>query len=821
MSGRASADVFGRLQFSVKNAADEKPIAGAKITLKDSANVRPTVTLTTDAQGAATSGQLDVRAWDVTTEADTFQPDTRTVTVVADTTTPIEVLLEPLKENVIKITGERALVNKGQTQEQTRRDQTFVQKFPVTAANPQSLPDVLRSTPGFAADSVNQAHPRGEHSATAININGFYLPGALQGRAGQIIIPEIIQNLDIMTGAYAPEYGGETAAILNLSLRAGPIHPIHRLFGEGGNYATLDTSGVAGGQFGSPYGPPDANGDRARRFGYLIDVSGRRTNNALEPPQPEDQTAHNRGSSESYFGNFTYHPGLKDEISLIGNATPAFTGIANRTGLPAKYASVGQGFGYGGALSAVDAAAMGIPSQEQDGQDINQRDNNDFGVLQWRHNLSRSLFSLFSVGASWSGQNIRNGSPPINLQALPADSSIEFNPTVIRNYRHTQPQGSLTLSSGKHTYKAGLLDDEQSGNESYQLIPGSQIALDALFATDPRLAPAGTPQVDAMGNPVMDSNGNQVYKINPGVTTTPTLPVERKGWYRAVYLQDTWNMSRQLTMNYGWRGDWYDQSQNLGQKGVNTFHGSPRLNLAYAITPTTIGRVSYNHLFIEPPLAQGAILGTAIQPEHLDQYEGSVEHQFGARQRVKAAYFFKSLRNQIDTGLLIPTTQIGVFTSVNFQRGLIRGTELSYDYTPRNNIGWGAYANWTNQLNKPGGLDNTGAHVPQYNDHDQRNTINAGLNYTYPGGASVGADLYYGSGVASSPVYGDNLRNVRALVNMRISSGPRLFPGNHGGVELNVYNLFNRRDVINFNSGFSGTRFQQGLTVLLSAFGQF
>src|SRR6266581_7209265 len=59
VAGSASADVFGRLQFSVKNAADEKPIANAKITLKDSANVRPNVTLTTDAQGSATSSAAE------------------------------------------------------------------------------------------------------------------------------------------------------------------------------------------------------------------------------------------------------------------------------------------------------------------------------------------------------------------------------------------------------------------------------------------------------------------------------------------------------------------------------------------------------------------------------------------------------------------------------------------------------------------------------------------------------------------------------------------------------------------------------------------
>ena len=72
------ADVFGRLQFSVKNAADEKPLANAKITLKDSANVRPDVTLTTDAQGSATSRQLEIPRLAVTTTAEKPTPLNRT-----------------------------------------------------------------------------------------------------------------------------------------------------------------------------------------------------------------------------------------------------------------------------------------------------------------------------------------------------------------------------------------------------------------------------------------------------------------------------------------------------------------------------------------------------------------------------------------------------------------------------------------------------------------------------------------------------------------------------------------------------------------------
>src|SRR5438046_318032 len=93
-AGPAHADVFGRLHFSVKNAADEKPISGAKVTLKDSANVRPNVVLTTDANGAATSPELETRLWQITTDAENFQTDTKQASVVADTTTDVEVLLE-------------------------------------------------------------------------------------------------------------------------------------------------------------------------------------------------------------------------------------------------------------------------------------------------------------------------------------------------------------------------------------------------------------------------------------------------------------------------------------------------------------------------------------------------------------------------------------------------------------------------------------------------------------------------------------------------------------------------------------------------------
>ncbi|MCW3100569.1 MAG: hypothetical protein JWL77_6187 [Chthonomonadaceae bacterium] len=839
-SAKAHADVVGRLHFSVKNAADEKPLAGAKLVLKDSANTRPDVTLTTDAQGSVTSPQLEARAWQMVATADTYQDDSRSVTVVADTTTEVEVLLEPLKEKVVHVTAAKDIVNKGQVANGTVRDPEALKAIPLTGDNPFSFSSIIRSTPGAAEDSVNQEHVRGEHNATAININGFYLPSALAGRIGSIIVPETIQSLDIMTGGYAPEYGGETAAILNLDLRSGPIHPFHSFTFEGGEFSTFDGSLTLGGQFGKPIGAPQADGSVARRFGYLLDFTARRTQNALEPPQPDNQTAHNTGSSISAFGNFDYTAGAHDHFTMTLNTTPAYTQIANRTGLPAKFAPVGQGYGFNGvrdangAVPGADPTLLGadtllLASQQAAGQDINQRDGSDFGVINWRHTFNANLTGLLSLGLVHSSQEIKNNNPAVDPLALPIDNSIEYNPTIIRNSHHVQPQGSLTYSAGKHTVKGGLIDDEQEGDETYQLTPTSQLSLDALASSAPNLAPAGTLKVDANGNPVMDVLGHQVYNINPNNPNAPIVNVHRTGFYRAAYLQDTWNANKRLTLNYGLRFDWYRQSQNLGANPVDQANLSPRVNLSYLVAKRTVGRISYNRLFIQPPLAQGAVLGASIVPETLSQYDASIERQVGPGQTFKIAYYVKDIRNQIDTGLLIPFTQIGVFSTLNFTDGNVHGLELSYDLTPRNNVGLSAYANYTNSLAKPNGVDNVGGDAPDYNDHDQLNTINVGAAYTWRSGASAGLNLYYGSGLASSSLVSlvssnavDNgSRQSTTQVNLSLSSGPRLFPGGHGGVTLTIANLFDDRSVLNFNSGFSGTRFVQGRTILFGINGKF
>ncbi len=798
----AWGDVLGRLHFRVRDAKDERPIEKAKITLRDSANVHPPITLTTDKDGSVNTDPIAARAWRVTCEASNFTSDKRDVTVAADTTTEVDILLEGAsEEKVIRLTAPKNHVNPSDTGQGSKLTHDTVQKIPTNGGEPQNLAKTIRGNPGFVEDATGQVHPRGEHAATSIYIDNFRLPGAFQGRAGQMIAPTAIETFDIMTGAYAPEYGGETAAILNLSLRAGTINPFADFVAQGGSYKTIYGDLSFGGQGGQTYGQPNDSGKQARRFSYFFDVSSRQTSNSLEPPQPDRQEAHNFGNVITGFSHAEYHLSDRDQFTLSLNESPANTQIGNRTGLPDFYAPYGQGYGYGGHLSRADAQAQGIASQQDAGQDIWQRDANEFAVLGWRHAFDPTLTGFLSIGVVHTGLDVLNANPAVDLNNLPADNSIEFNPTIRRNAHALQIQGNLTKAKGAHTMKAGFGFDSQSGNESYQLIPASQLAADDLASIDSRFA---------------IQNGH-----------APVIGEKRRGYYADAYAQDTFRVTSRFTVNYGLRLDAYKQDSDSNVDGgastKNTISEallSPRINMAYLLAPKTVARLSYNKLFITPPQAQGAVVGTQIKPEKLDQYELSVERQMAPGQVLKIAAYYKDIHDEIDTGLLVPGTQIGVFTSVNFDRSAVHGVELSYNLFQQGPTGWSGYLAMTNSIVRPGGLDSFGDPAPHFSDHDQTNAISLGGAYTWKDGYTAGANIEYGSGLGSSVLFDGGPRQPHTEVDLRLSSRPDLVAGRLG-LQFDIENLFDSRERINFNSDFSGTRFQQGRRVLLSVTGKF
>ncbi|MDR3691464.1 MAG: TonB-dependent receptor [Fimbriimonas sp.] len=721
----------------------------------------------------------------------------------------------PVKEITIRVTATRISARQAVHESQsTVRSHEDIQRFVnSTAGDTKSL---TKGQKGVAEDSAGQQHIRGEHTEITYVVDNVPLPDTLSGRQGSVVVPSTIDSLEMLTGGFAPEFGGQVAAVLNITTVPGAKKAASLFTMQSGSYDTLNSDLTSVGPLGT-------------RLNYVIDFGATSTKNALEPQQPDIQTAHNAGSSQSYFAKLKYNLSTIDNLTLTVSNNPDALQIGNRTGLPASFASAGQGYGFLGlrnadgteaGLNSSNSGLLGsapekLASQQADGMDINQHEVSEFATLQYARHISSTDSMQFALTALHSGQAVDNNNPTVDATTLMTqhiDNSIEYNPEATRNIHHFQGEGSYSATRGSHRIKAGFLLDAQTGHESYNIQAASQLALDELHAVAPNLCPPGalTGAKDVNGNPVFIASSN-VY---------PTLAVQRNGAYKSAYVQDTWQISKRFSVNYGFRGDWYNQDQNLGQPPVDTFALSPRANFSYKLTARDDLRWSYDHLFNTPPLAQGAIVGEPIQPETLDQYDASIEHRLGHGQTLSLGYYYKDIRNQVDVGLLIPGSEIGLYSGVNFQIGAVHGVEFSYNISPPSGTGWDAFVNVTYSAAMPSGNDNTGAPAPEFNDHDQRETLGTGLAYSWKNGASMAATFDYGSGLASSTVPPSTDRTPRTQMDLHMSTGDHLF-GGKGGLGLDVTNLFDTRTVINFQSGFSGTRFQIGRTILLSAFCKF
>lgn len=812
LAAAAVAQASRPMRFVVVDSAG-KEIKDAIVTVQDPTGAHAPLMIASDG--------FDPAVWEISYKTEPNSARTNPIRVVLPLNHAVTINIErqqdqiPTKEITIRVVATRLRQAAASATQGVQRTNTDIKKFTSTTGASGSNA-LVQGQAGVASDSAGQQHVRGEHAEITYVVDGVPLPDTLSGRAGAIVVPSTVDTVDIIEGGFAPEFGGQTAAILNIATLPGARKFKGDLDIDGGTFNTFNGDLTMVGPLG-----PKAN--------FTFDLQGSRTGVYNEPQQPDIQTAHNTGAYWSIFSKARISASSKDTLTLTLSHNPDRYQANNRTGLPASFADVGEGFGFLGNRNAdgtIPAPAnpgglgdqtLPLPSQQAAGMDIDVSEMNEFAILNWRHQINAATSAQVALTGLHSGQEVTNTNPAVDVLNLPIDNSIEYNPDATRNAHHLQLNGSISSQKGSHSLKMGFLVDRETGHESYQITPASQLALDALADLDPTLVPAGAAETDAAGNPVLDVNGHPVYK--PTSSVVPKLKVDREGWYDAAFLQDTWRISKRFTANYGLRWDWYFQRATLQPNPVSQALISPRLNFQYGLGRRDILRWSYNKLFNTPPLAQGAIIGAPIVPETLDQYDVSLQHDLGHGQDLKVAYYVKQMKNQVDTGLLVPGSQIGLYSAVNFERGGVHGVEVSYDLFAPKGVGWDGYLNWSHSMAAPNGVDNTGANVPDYNDHDQRDSVGAGLAHTWKNQASAALTFQYGSGLASSIVR-DNKRTPREQTDFRYSSSPKLFHG-HGGFGFSVENLFDERKVINFQSGFSGTRFMTGRRFTLSLFASF
>jgi outer membrane receptor protein involved in Fe transport len=466
---------------------------------------------------------------------------------------------------------------------------------------------------------------------------------------------------------------------------------------------------------------------------------------------------------------FAYYVSLNGNRSDLGLQTPTSAVIHD------------QANGYGGFTSLT----YNLDSQDQLRlvaqlrQDFYQvpfdpDDPNTAGQFLSDSNKERDGFLLFSWVHTFSPGLVLTVSPfyhhnNVAYQSSPLDLPSSATETLSSNYQGGE--ANLSWIAKRNNLRAGFYGFAEQADQMFGLICNQPSACE---------------------------------NVNPPATASPS------GGLAAVYLEDQFKLTSWLMLSAGLRQTHY--SANIVENATDPRVGGslrvPKLNWVF--------RAFYGHFYQAPPLltVSGPLIDAANNqnlgfiPLHGERDE---EHQYGVtiplwNWTIDADNFYTRATNFFDHNNF---NNSNLFFPITIQGARISGWELTLR-SPRIRQSAQLYLTYSNQLALGCGSINGGltdfsfSAACGYLDHDQRNTLHVGGQFTLPWKASASTDVYYGSG----------------FTNGDAPPGPSHLPGHttfdltlskaisdNLSVSLTGLNVANRRVLLDNSFTFGGTHY--------------
>jgi outer membrane receptor protein involved in Fe transport len=396
------------------------------------------------------------------------------------------------------------------------------------------------------------------------------------------------------------------------------------------------------------------------------------------------------------------------------------------------------------------------------------RENDSFVTFSWVRTVSAGL--VFTVSPFFHFNSADYGS---NVLDLPS-SAIENNSS-----KYEGGQATISWVKDRNNLRAGIYSFAEQNDELF--------ALTYNCPTPPTAMCTETPADD--------------------LAPTPTNP---DGSLIAVYAEDQFKATSWLTLNAGLR-------QTHFSGGVVENASSPRAGASVRIPKLNwVFRGFYGHFYQAPPLSTiaGPLIQLATQ-QNLGfiplRGERDEEHQFGVtipwrgwtidadNFETRATNFFDH-NNFNDSDLFFPIT---------IQGARISGWELTLR-SPRIRNKGQAYVTYSNQLALGCGAVNGGLTDFSFGagcgflDHDQRNTLHFGGQYTLPWRAYASTDVYYASGFTNGD-FPPGTDHLPGHTTFDLTLGKEF--GEKFSLSVQGMNVANRRVLLDNSFTFGGTHY--------------
>jgi outer membrane receptor protein involved in Fe transport len=436
-------------------------------------------------------------------------------------------------------------------------------------------------------------------------------------------------------------------------------------------------------------------GSHTDRFAYYVSVNANRSDLGLQPPVP--QVVHDAVNGVGGFGSFIYNVDPSNQLRLMTSVRRDYYQI--------PYDPDPNDF--------ENSNPNGYPS-------IGLRDGQtelDAGVLfTWLHTFNSHLLTTVSPFYHYNSGDYASN-----------PNDIPIATTENRASAYVGGQASFAANYKKNDLQVGFLSFYQHDNQAFG----------AIFN---------------------DGSGNSPFTIGE----SPSANLE------TFYVDDRFNPFSWLTLSAGMRPTRFAEGNFSAaslEPPISESAISPRFGATVTIPKLRwTFRAFYGHYYQAPPVEtiSGPVESLCAPPscEFLPLHgERDEEHQFGVtipyRGWVLDADTFKT-----DVANFLDHNNIGasnIFFPLTDTRALIRGWELTLR-SPRIAQRAQIHLAYSNQIAEgggviTGGLDNVAVCPPDVYlcplDHDQRNTLNVGGDYTLPWRSYASANVYYGSGFSN------------------------------------------------------------------------
>jgi hypothetical protein len=610
----------------------------------------------------------------------------------------------------------------------------------------RGLSSLVNEQPGWLYEANGVLHPRGSEYDVQYVFDGLPLTQNRSPAFAPAFDADDVESLRILTASFPAEYGRKLGGVVEVTTSKDAPSGLHGLFdADGGSFSTV-TGSVA----------LSYAADKNR---FSVSVNGFHSDRYLDPPVLENFT--NRGNAGGFSASYERDFSDRDRLRI--------TVIHNEVRFLVPNELVQQ-----------------IALQRQD-----ITNGETTGQIYFQHAISPSLFLSFSG-------SVRDASATLS-------SNPSSTPVIVsqgRGYREGYVRGDLAGHYGHHDWKAGV---------------------DSIFS----------PVHEALQYTIKDFT-----LFGPG-TKSPFAFAESK-WdiEPAAYVQDQWHRSN-WNVSVGLRLDHYgfvvQESAWSPRVGVSRY--VPSLNL--------LVHVSYDRVFQTPAMEnlllasspelgsiEPVVLRLPVRPARGNYYEAGVTKSFLGKLRLEANVFRRDFHNYSDDDVLLDT---GVSFPIAFAKARIAGEEVQVA-VPQ----WGRFSGYLSYANQSGigqgpitgGLflgdkaanrltDTSKFAVSQ----DQRNTVRGCVRFQVERRVWLATDAQYGSGLPADTGGADfntlvgefgaavvsrvNLERARVRPNfsLDVAAGAELFhkEQHSAEVQVQVANLTDRLNVLNFESLFSGT----------------